>query len=288
MALAGLAEGTVNGRSPAFCPGGLRFGGRFFRCWQHKGHGRVELETALERSCDVYFYQLGINLGVDRIHAHALELGLGAPTGVDLPGERGGLMPSSAWKRSVRKQPWYAGETLSVAIGQGYDLATPLQLAVMAAAVAHPEGLRLMPRLVVRIDDAEGRPQEEMPPKVAGRLPFRADHLDLVREGLRQVVAGPGGTAHAAEVKDFPVAGKTGTAQVSFGPNSTAWERKDHALFVCYAPADHPKIAVSVIVEHGGHGGSDAAPVAKAVVEAYRDSLLPKPAPEPVALGVAR
>ncbi|MBI5439622.1 MAG: penicillin-binding protein 2 [Deltaproteobacteria bacterium] len=284
MALAGLTEGRINAHTPAFCPGGMRFGARWFRCWRKEGHGRVELETALARSCDVYFYQLGINLGVDRIHDNVVHLGLGSPTGIDLPGERSGLIPSSKWKREVRKQPWFPGETLSIAIGQGYDLATPLQLAVMAATVGHPEGLRMLPRLVTRINDAEGRPLEEIPPKVVDKLPFRPEHLALVRQGLRQVVAGPGGTGGAAEVKDFPVAGKTGTAQVTGGDGSKAWEYQDHALFVCYAPAEAPKIAVSVLVEHGGHGGSAAAPVAKAVVEAYRDSLGAKPGGATLAL----
>jgi penicillin-binding protein 2 len=272
MSLAGLTEGVINRNTPAQCPGGMHFGGRYFRCWRSEGHGRVDLTGALAKSCDVYYYHLGVNLGVDRIHEHSTELGLGVPTGIDLPGEKSGLVPSSQWKRKARKQPWYAGETLSVAIGQGYVLATPLQLAVTTAAVAHPEGLRMLPRLVVRIDDAEGRPVAAIPPKVVGKLPFRQNHLDLVREGMRAVVAG--GTGGQAEVKDFPVAGKTGTAQVIGGLKATKREHQDHALFVGYAPVDRPRIAFSVIVENGGGGGAVAAPVARAVVEAYRDSLV--------------
>jgi len=254
----------------------------------------VDLETAISQSCDVYFYQLGISLGVDTIHAYATQFGLGLPTGIDLPGERYGLVPSKEWKRSARSRPWYAGETLSVAIGQGYLQATPLQLASMTAAIAHPDGVRMVPRLVTQINDARGGPVEIIPPKEASRLQVRRFQLDLVRKGLRQVVASPAGTGGRAEVRGYPVAGKTGTAQVVGQRREDAsekwipWERRDHALFVCYAPADDPKIALSVVVEHGGHGGSAAAPIARAVVEAYRtlqEQDLGKAAPLAMATG---
>lgn len=276
VALAGLAENIITPRTTVQCSGGFRFGGRTFRCWKSEGHGPVSLQTAIAQSCDVYFYQLGINLGVDTIQAYAAQLGLGAPTGIDLPGERYGLVPSKEWKRSARNKPWYPGETLSVAIGQGYVVATPLQLASMIATVANPDGARMLPRLVTRISDPRGALVEEIPPKEVGRLDVRRAQLDLIRDGLRQVVASPSGTGGRAEVKGYPVAGKTGTAQVvaqrrdDAPQESVPWERRDHALFVCYAPADDPKIAVSVVLDHGGHGGSAAAPVARAVVEAYR------------------
>ena len=133
-ALAGLAEGVITPQTQVFCPGAYQFAGRAYRCWKKAGHGWVDLHDAIVQSCDVYFYQLGLDVGVDAIHRHALDLGLGIATGLDLPAEKGGLIPSRDWKQRVRKEPWYAGETLSVAIGQGYVLATPLQLAFMAAA----------------------------------------------------------------------------------------------------------------------------------------------------------
>ena len=277
MALAGLAEGFITPKTQVFCPGHYRFAGRSYRCWKRGGHGRVDLEQALSQSCDVYFYQLGLDLGVDTVHKWARELGLGEPTGIDLPSEKAGLIPSKSWKRQARKEPWYTGETLSVAIGQGYVLTTPLQLASMIASVAHPQAIRMRPRIVAKIIDAEGRPLEEMPPREVGRLTFRRAHLERVRTALRLVVAGPRGTGRKAAVEGFPVAGKTGTSQIVRLPGGTAvpeaeipWERRDHALFVAYAPADDPEIALAVVVEHGGHGGAAAAPVAREVFEAYR------------------
>ncbi len=276
-ALAGLAEGTITPRSTVFCPGELQFAGRAYRCWKKTGHGEVDLEQALTQSCDVYFYQLGLDLGVDGIHRWAAQLGLGEPSGVDLPGESAGLNPSKSWKRRARREPWYPGETLSVAIGQGYVLATPLQLASMAATVAHPRGVRMRPRIVSRIEDSEGRPLREIPPQAVIQTEFRGAHLQAVRDALRQVVVAERGTGKQADVEGFPVAGKTGTAQVvkmpagpGPEPEEVPWEYRDHALFVCYAPADDPRLAVAVVVEHGGHGGSAAAPVARQVVEAYR------------------
>ena len=286
-ALAGLAEGVITPKTRVFCPGEYRFAGRGYRCWKKAGHGWVDLERALVESCDVYFYQLGLDLGVDAISRWAGELGLGRPTGIDLPGERGGLVPTKAWKRRARGEPWYAGETLSVAIGQGFTMTTPLQLASMMAAVADPQGRRLRPRLVVRIEEPGGRPIQEVPVQEVGRLPFRRTHLERVRRALRQVVAGAHGTARKADVEGFPVAGKTGTAQVVKLPEERnrpeeeiPWEHRDHALFVGYAPTDDPRIAFAVVVEHGGPGGSTAGPVARRVVEAYRDLLR-----EGVALG---
>ncbi|WP_025323937.1 penicillin-binding protein 2 [Deferrisoma camini] len=278
VALAGLAEGVITPRTRVYCSGAYRFAGRDYRCWKKAGHGWVDLKRALVESCDVYFYQLGLDLGVDQIARWASELGLGKETGVDLPGERPGLLPTRAWKRRARGKPWYAGETLSVAIGQGYVLTTPLQMAAAMAAVAHPQGIRFRPRLVTRIEDPAGRVLHTLPPEEVGRLPFSLAQLSLVRKALRQVVAGAHGTARRADVEGFPVAGKTGTAQVVKLPSERnlpieqiPWEHRDHAWFTGYAPADDPRIAFAVLVEHGGHGGSAAGPVAARVVEAYRD-----------------
>ncbi|GAB4256812.1 penicillin-binding protein 2 [Deferrisoma sp.] len=278
VALAGLAEGVITPKTRVFCSGAYPFAGRDYRCWKKTGHGWVDLERALVESCDVYFYQLGLDLGVDGIARWGEALGLGRRTGVDLPGERSGLLPTRAWKRRARGEPWYAGETLSVAIGQGYVLATPLQLASMMAAVAHPQGVRMRPRLVTRIEEPAGHVVHSLAPEEVGRLPFSMAHLGLVRRALREVVAGERGTGRRAEVPGFPVAGKTGTAQVVKLPSERnlpddqiPWEHRDHAWFVGYAPADRPEIAFAVLVEHGGHGGAAAGPVAARVVEAYRD-----------------
>lgn len=281
-ALAALAEGSITPKTQVTCTGEYLFAGRGYRCWKKTGHGQVNLERALVESCDVYFYQLGLDTGVDAIQRWSAELGLGSPTGIDLPGENAGLVPSKEWKRRVRKEPWYVGETLSVVIGQGYVLATPLQLAQMMAAVANPQGLRLRPRIVARIEANDGSQVEEIPRREAAVLPFQATHLELVRRALRQVVAGERGTGKAAEVADFPVAGKTGTAQVvrlsrdqPYEPDQIPREHRDHALFVAYAPSNAPEIAVAAIVEHGGHGGSAAGPVVRRVLEAYRDLRAP-------------
>ena len=281
-ALAGLAEGTITPKTQVLCTGEYHFAGRGYRCWKKTGHGLVDLERALVESCDVYFYQLGLDTGVNTIHRWASELGLGRPTGIDLPGENSGLIPSKEWKRRARKEPWYTGETLSITIGQGYVLATPLQLAQMIAAVANPQGLRLRPRLVARIEDGDGAQVEEIPRRESATLPFRATHMELVRRALRGVVAGKRGTGKRAEVEGFPVAGKTGTSQVvrlsrdeKYEADKIPWEQRDHALFVCYAPIHDPEIAVAVVVEHGGHGGSAAAPVARRVIEAYQELRAP-------------
>lgn len=279
MALAGLAEGVITPQTRVFCSGAYNFAGRPYRCWKKTGHGSMDLREALVQSCDVYFYQLGLDLGIDAIHRHSLALGLGQPTGLDVPGEKGGLIPSKEWKRRARGEPWYTGETLSVAIGQGYVLTTPLQVAALMAGIAHPEGVRMRSRIVSGTEDAQGRPVLEAAGREAARLGYRRAHLDLVRAALRGVVAGERGTGRRAEVKDFPVAGKTGTAQVVKLPAEAGLpqefiprEHRDHAWFVCYAPAHDPEIAVTVLVEHAGQGGGAvAAPIARKVVEAYHD-----------------
>jgi penicillin-binding protein 2 len=282
-ALAALAEGTITPKTQVTCTGEYHFAGRAYRCWKKTGHGLVDLERSLVESCDVFFYQLGLDTGVDAIHRWAGELGLGRRTDIDLPSESSGLLPSKEWKRRTRNEPWYAGETLSVVIGQGYVLATPLQLAQLAATIANPDGIRLRPRIVARIETGDGQHTTEIPVREAATLSFRATHLDLVRRAMRRVVSDPHGTARKAEVEGFAVAGKTGTAQVvrlardgAYDTDTIPWEQQDHALFICYAPFESPEIAVAVVVEHGGHGGSTAAPVARRVIEAYRDLRAPQ------------
>jgi penicillin-binding protein 2 len=275
MALAGLDHGVITPLTKVTCNGALYFAGRNYRCWKRTGHGEVGLVRALEQSCDVYFYKLGLELGIDTIHRYSTMLGLGAPTGIDLPGEKGGLVPSGAWKLRTKNERWYTGETLSVSIGQGFLLTTPLQLASMMAAVASPTGKRMVPRLVTRVEDAAGRVVEEIAPREAqDALNFKQTHLALVRNALRQVVYGAKGTGKAAQVEGVVVAGKTGTSQVvslkeherGLDPKEIEWRRRDHALFVGYAPFDDPKIAVAVVTEHGGHGGSVSGPMAAKVI----------------------
>jgi penicillin-binding protein 2 len=278
MALAGLDHGVITPLTEITCEGAFHFAGRDYRCWKRAGHGEIDLVHALEQSCDVYFYQLGLDLGIDTIHRYASMFGLGEPTGIDLPGEKSGLVPSGAWKRRAKNERWYTGETLSVAIGQGFLLTTPLQLASMMGAVANASGKRMVPRLVTRVEDATGRVVEQIDPREASEeLPFKETHLALVREALRLVVHGDKGTGKKAQVEGMEVAAKTGTAQVvslkeherGLDPKEIEWRRRDHALLVTYAPVKDPRIAVAVVIEHGGHGGSTAGPMASKVMSKW-------------------
>ncbi len=229
------------------CPGGMNYGGRWFSCWEHRGHGSLTLVEALQHSCDVYFYQLGLRLGLGNLEQTARAFGLGGRTGVDLPQESRGLIPSSAYydKRwGVGK--WRSGLLLNLAIGQGELLITPLQLALVAAEVAG-NGRALRPHLVEHVGSSRGY---RIPRPLQSGLPTDASTWRPVQEAMERVVSA--GTGTAARVPGVLVAGKTGTAQNPHGP--------DHALFVCYAPADSPRLAVAVVIENAGHGGSIAAP----------------------------
>ncbi|MBU2550357.1 MAG: penicillin-binding protein 2 [Proteobacteria bacterium] len=276
-AIAGLAEGIITPETPVYCTGGYKFGDRVFRCWRKGGHGRVTLHRALVESCDVYFYDLGRRLGVDRLAKWSQAFGLGDRTGVGLANEKSGLVPSQAWKKRRFKAPWHKGETLSVIIGQGYNLATPLQMARVIATVFNG-GILYRPHLVKLITDAEGRPVKKFEPEALGRLDIRPEYIEAVRQGLTGVVNEPGGTGRRARVEGVIVAGKTGTAQVvaqhrfEERKGDMPYEYRDHAWFVACAPVDNPRIAVAVVVEHGGHGGSAAAPVAQKVMDAFFNS----------------
>ena len=274
-ALAGLEEGIIDEDTEFYCPGYLRFGDRSFHCWKPGGHGKVTLVRAIAESCDVYFYQVGLQLGVDRLAWYALGCGLGEPTGIDLDHEASGLIPTAAWKERLFKEDWQRGENLSIAIGQGADLVTPLQVVSLAAAIANG-GDRMKPQIIRTIKSAEGKLVYQSRPELLGKLPVSRATLDLVKKGMRAVVAGIHGTAHAyASLPDIEISGKTGTAQVvghkddkaADGDNSS--QNKAHAWFVAYAPSDQPRIAVAVIVEHGEHGSSTAAPIAKEIIKAY-------------------
>ncbi len=273
--LAGLQEGVITPDETIFCPGYHRFGNRTYRCWRRGGHGWVDLNQAIARSCDVYFYQVGQRLGIDRLAFYANASGLGKRTGIALDHESRGLVPTAAWKKKRTGIAWQAGETLSVAIGQGFNLTTPLQMAMFTAAVAN-DGNRYQPVLVKNIVKPGGAPAVARPPKRVGRLPVDAAHLAEVKRGMWEVVQGEKGTARIARLKQIEICGKTGTAQVvsldKFEKDAASKDErrfKDHAWFIAYAPTDAPRIAIAVIVEHGEHGSSAAAPIARELVRTY-------------------
>ena len=274
-ALAGLQEKVITPDETIFCPGHYRFGNRTYRCWRRGGHGHMDLNQAIARSCDVYFYQVGQRLGIDRLAFYAKSAGLGKRTGIALGNESRGLVPTAAWKLKHRGIPWQAGETLSVAIGQGFNLSTPLQMAMFTAAVAN-DGKRYQPQLIKQIVTSEVEPTLQPPPKLVGRLPVTPDTLALVQKGMWEVVQGKKGTARIARLKQVEISGKTGTAQVvsldkikKDDKGKLARRFQDHAWFIAYAPSESPRIAIAVIVEHGEHGSSTAAPIARELVRAY-------------------
>ena len=274
-AAAALEEGAVNPFTRIFCSGGYSFANRTYRCWKKGGHGTVDLHRALVESCDVFFYQVGQRLGVDTIADYANRLGLGAITGIALDHEKPGLIPSSEWKRARYGESWFAGETLSVAIGQGYVLATPLQMANVIATVANG-GTRYRPHFVRRIESGAGDVVEEVQPEVMGNAGLRKSTLLQIREALRDVVNAPNGTGKKAKLPTIEVGGKTGTSQVfkmvgkQVKTNNMAKNLRDHAWFVAFAPVDAPEIAISVLIEHaGGGGGAMAAPVAHDIADFY-------------------
>ncbi len=270
MAVAGLEEGVIDPQTYIHCRGYLASGNHIFRCWKKRGHGSVNLRQALVVSCDTYFYEVGRRLGIERIAKWSRRFGLGAPTELNLDKERPGLVASVSWKRRRFKAPWQEGDTFSVAIGQGYNLATPLQLARMAATLANG-GTVYQPQLVDKVENAAGEILQRFQPMVQGRLEADPAHLALVQEGLADVVRH--GTGRRAWLPQVQVAGKTGTSQVVSLEREKSGQHirryQNHALFVAYAPVDYPQVAVAVIVEHGGGGGDVAAPLARRVLSAY-------------------
>jgi penicillin-binding protein 2 len=270
VAAIALQEKVRTPSAGTFCPGSFSFGSRAFRCWKKTGHGTVELHRAIVQSCDVYFYRAGLDIGVDRMAEYMKSFGFGAPTGIGLENERGGINPSSEWKRRRFNQPWMAGETVSISIGQGYVSVTPLQLAVAYGALG--TGQLVRPRLVRERLAPDGSSTQE-PVDVVQQVPIEAEHLARVRKALRGVVVEGGGTGRRAQVPGLDVGGKTGTAQVvklehtdGMREGAIPWKYRDHAWFAAIAPVDAPEIAVVVLSEHGGHGGSAAGPIAQRVL----------------------
>jgi penicillin-binding protein 2 len=279
MGLAGLEGGITGNMSSTYCPGFFQLPGstRKYRDWKRWGHGTVNLNKAITQSCDVYFYDLARSMGIERIHDYLKHFGFGTRTGIDLLGELPGLLPSAVWKRERRGEPWFPGETIITGIGQGFFLTTPLQLAT-ATAVLATRGQRMKPNII----HAEQETGHD------ALLPHRAqtvetlsinhpENWNLVIQSMIDVVHSARGTARKIGLDStYRIAGKTGTAQV-FGLkqeekyDAEAIDKKlhDHALFIAFAPVDDPQIALAVIVEHGGGGGSVAAPIARKILDSY-------------------
>ncbi len=265
MADAGLEEGLFNKELTVTCRGSAVFYGRSFGCGSEEGHGPLKLEQALAKSCNIFFYELGRRLGIEKIAEHAHTFGIGEKTGIDLPGERSGLMPSPEWKRKARGERWYPGETISVAIGQGAVSTTPIQILRAVSAMA-TGGLLTTPHVLLDVEDGL-RNKMEWPIR---QIPMSDENARRIREGMWQSVNN-WGTGHNAAVPGQDICGKTGTAQIvgNESKQQTGKELEDHSWFVGFGSKDNPEIAVVVFVEHGGKGGVTAAPVAQKIFSAY-------------------
>ncbi len=297
VGLGGLETGVVGPAENKWCPGFYQLPGHShkYRCWKRWGHGTVALQKGIVQSCDVYFYDLAHDMGIDRLHDFLGGFGFGARTGIDVSGELGGLLPSKEWKKRARNEPWFPGETLIIGIGQGAYLATPLQLAAATASLA-ARGRYVQPR-VARATEVPGSEAEREIPAVVRQLELSPAKIDDVIAAMTAVVHTDRGTAKRIRTDAYRIAGKTGTAQVftlgqkeRYRESEVAERMRDHALFVAFAPVEDPRIAVAVIVENGGHGGSVAAPVARQVMDAYLlrgmpAELMPKPGKEESASG---
>ena len=284
VALGGLEQGITSEHADTYCPGFYRLPGkaRKYRDWKRGGHGTVDLNIAIAQSCDVYFYDLALSMGIDRMHGFLALFGFGERTGIDITGELPGLMPSRQWKRAARNLPWFPGETLITGIGQGFVLTTPIQLA-SATATLSEYGRHFKPHIVAstqQYDDIELTP---VPVEPLADTPVEdLHHWSSVIDAMREVVHGKRGTARkVGEGSKFEFAGKTGTAQVfglkqeeKYEADKLAKELHDHSLFIAFAPIDKPRIAVAVVVEHGGSGSAVAAPIARIILDQY---LLEKP-----------
>jgi penicillin-binding protein 2 len=288
VALAALESGVITEDYQSFCVGKMKLGNHTFHCWKKHGHGLLDMVSAIEHSCDIYFYEIARKTGINRIAAMAERFGLGEPTGLGVGGERPGLVPTKEWKLATIGEPWQGGETLNVGIGQGHVLATPLQLAVMTAQLANG-GNRVRPRLIHSpsvIDPETGEKPVVDEEKVDAQTEIKSlglsEHaLSVVLEGMRRVTNSPTGTAFRARIKDpaMAMSGKSGTAQVRriskyerdtrvLKNKERLWKERDHALFVAFAPVEAPRYAISVVVEHGGGGSSVAGPIARDILEA--------------------
>ena len=273
MAAAALEKGIVTPETRFHCSGGLNFGRHRFRCWRRSGHGSMNLQQAIAHSCDVYFYQVGQRLGIQSIADYARLFGMGKALGVGLDHEASGLIPDAAWKSKFLKAPWLPGETLSVVIGQGYVTSTPLQMAVVAATVANG-GIVYRPHVVKQTIRVGGETSMVYTPEVINSVGIAPEIMQLVRDGMRDVVMSKGATGGKAKLPDVIVAGKTGTSQVISGTRGKgkimARQYRDHAWFIAFAPYDKPEVAVACLIEHAGAGGGQvAAPAVREVLDTY-------------------
>lgn len=278
MSLVGMENG-ISHSTKSFCPGWYSLPGHShrYRCWKKSGHGLLNGHDSIVQSCDVYYYRLAKQLGIDRMHDGMSRFGFGQKTGIDLLGEPSGLMPSRNWKKSVRGQPWYPGETVITGIGQGYMLVTPLQLAAATATLAN-RGAKITPKFLSAVEHPQSQIRESIEPKLVGIEKLRQDQFyEQVIDSMRDVVHGKRGTARRlSEGIQYEMAGKTGTAQVksiaqnqTYDEENTAKIHKDHSLFVGFAPVENPRIAIAVVVEHAGSGSRTAAPIAGKLIDYY-------------------
>ena len=285
VATAALEEGVISPDFKVYCPGRATFFGRSFKCWKPGGHGTVDLQHAIEQSCNVYFYTIGNMVGIDKIHKWATLLGLGEKTGIDLPNEVQGLVPSPEWKRTNTKDPkWYAGETISVSIGQGAVSLTPVSMAVYMATLANG-GTRVTPHLLKAVDEGNG--WKPVPaPAPHSQVQLKPETVAAIHEGMWMVVNGAG-TGGRSRIVGYNVSGKTGTAQVisleggRSAAGKTNKDLRDHGWFVFFAPRDNPQIAGVIFAEHAEHG-ANAAPIAKQALETFFAKKEGRPLPEPL------
>lgn len=282
VAYAALAEGLIDENEKLYCSGSYKLGNRRFRCWNHYGHGNIDLVHAIGGSCDVFFYQLGERLGVDKIAEYSKKFGFGEKTGISIEHEKSGLVPTKRWKQEVRHQRWQQGETLNASIGQGFNLMTPLQVARMTAMIAN-KGTLYKPQIIEKIVDVDGKVTKDFSPIIESQITGQDKIFDLIHQGMLEVVYGKRATARKVAIEGLKIAGKTGTAQVvslsrskGLKDDEIPYKERDHAWFTAFAPADNPEIAVTVLVEHGLAGGRVAGPVARSILKAYFRERLKK------------
>ncbi len=276
IGLAGLEMKKVTSDTSHFCPGFFQLPGNEhrYRDWKRIGHGDTTLQKAISQSCDVFYYQLALDLGIDELSNFLKKFGFGEKSGIDLIGESKGILPSRKWKEKQKKEPWYPGETVIMGIGQGYYLSTPLQLAIATAAIANG-GKYFTPRLVDFLKTHKEEDHRSIPP-ASSTILIESENLKKIQNAMVDVIEAPNGTARNIFTRQYKIAGKTGTSQVfsiaqdqEYEEETVVKKRRDHALFIAYAPIKEPKIALAVVVENGGNGGAVAAPIARKILDKY-------------------
>lgn len=257
-AIAALEEGVTDRKRKIYCSGSFELAGQVFTCWNETGHGSLSIVDAIAHSCNIYFYTLGKDLGIERFNKYMQKFGLGEKTGIDLPAEAIGTIPSAQWKKREVKEIWFPGDTINLSIGQGYLLLTPLQVHTIICAIAEDGEIYTL-HLVKKIISADGNTVKEIKPEIYKKVDFSPDTFEIIKEGLRQTILK--GTGWRANIKELEVAGKTGTAQNPQG--------ETHAWFIGFAPYENPEVCITVFIENGGEGGEVAAPIARAMLEKY-------------------